>query len=75
MKINKYLVLFLFVLLSAIVSAKTLIVGQGENIKTIKQAILNSQDGDSIIVRKGVYKEGNIIIEKSITVIGENYPR
>jgi nitrous oxidase accessory protein len=74
MKINKYLVLFLFVLLPALVFAKTIIVGQGEAIKTIKQAILISQDCDSIIVRKGVYKEGNIIIEKSIIIIGEDYP-
>jgi len=41
---------------------------------TIKEAIAQAQEFDTIIIKKGTYKEFNIIIDKPLTVIGENYP-
>ena len=35
-------------------------------VKTIKQAISMAEDGDEIIIKSGVYKEHDILIEKSI---------
>lgn len=33
-----------------------------------------AKDGDTILVHKGIYKEGNIIIDKKIVFIGKDYP-
>lgn len=52
----------------------TITVGRTGKIKSIKQAISTAQPGDTIYIESGIYKEGNIIIEKSLTIIGENFP-
>ena len=49
-------------------------VGQKEKITSIKQAIAKAKPGDTIIVKPGTYREGNIILEKSLTLIGEGLP-
>jgi len=54
--------------------SKTLVVGKFAPYKTIHQALDASKQGDSILVQSGTYHEGNIIIKKSLTVIGINYP-
>lgn len=40
-------------------------------VKTIKEAVGLSQPHDTIYIEKGIYKEGNITISKSISLIGE----
>jgi parallel beta-helix repeat protein len=42
-----------------------------DNYKTIQEAINDANSGDTIFVRKGIYAE-NIVINKSITLIGED---
>jgi len=43
--------------------------------KSIKAAVEQAKNGDSIIVKSGIYKEHDIIVlNKSITIIGEDYP-
>ena len=42
--------------------------------KSIKEAIAQAKDFDTIVVKKGTYKEMNIVIDKPLTIIGENYP-
>ena len=64
-------ILFLFCLIG---NAKTITVGKSYPVKTIKQAIALANDGDTIIVTQGVYREGNIIINKKIKFLGKNYP-
>jgi nitrous oxidase accessory protein len=39
-------------------------------VTTIKEAVALSQDGDEIIIKGGVYKEHDIVIEKSIHIRG-----
>jgi nitrous oxidase accessory protein len=41
---------------------------------TISAAIKNAGYGDVILVQKGFYEEGNIIIDKKMTLIGIDYP-
>ena len=65
------LVVFLF---SFVASARTWIVDPKGKIKSIKSAIEFSVKGDTIRIMPGVYKEGNLIIQKSITIIGINFP-
>lgn len=52
-------------------SADTLYVKQGSKLATVKQAIILAQPFDVIILKKGIYKEGNIQIEKPLSIIGE----
>ena len=49
-------------------------VGKNQAYKTINSAIAQAQNGDTILVQKGHYKEGNINIQKSIALIGIGRP-
>lgn len=62
------------ILLSTVISARTIIVGKGLSITSIRTAIEHAKSNDTIIVKPGIYKEGNIIIQKSIALIGEGFP-
>ncbi|MFK5877967.1 MAG: nitrous oxide reductase family maturation protein NosD [Flavobacteriaceae bacterium] len=67
--------LFLFLLLSVTsLFAKQIEVCSTCEINTIKEALELAEDGDEIIVKKGVYKEHAIVINKSIKIIGEDFP-
>lgn len=55
-------------------SANTIFVGKGKQCKEIATAINHSKDGDTIVVSSGIYKEGNIVINKSVCLIGEGRP-
>jgi nitrous oxidase accessory protein len=65
---------YIFLLLSSFVQAKVIEVGPNKSIKSIKKAISLAKVGDTVLVQKGVYREGNIIINKRIVFIGKNYP-
>lgn len=54
--------------------AKTINVGKSREVKTIQSAIDLSANGDTILVDPGLYKEGGIIIQKSIVLKGIDYP-
>ena len=75
MKIFYQIVLFIFLsLLSNPIYGDTIEVCSSCEFTTIKEAIAQAQEFDTIIIKKGTYKEFNIIIDKPLTVIGENYP-
>ena len=54
--------------------AKTIKVGKGQTITGIQQGIDMAAAGDTVLVNKGVYRQGNIIINKSIVLKGINHP-
>lgn len=54
--------------------ANVIIVGHNKPITSLKKAVEMAHDGDTILLKKGTYKEGNIVIEKSIRIIGEDDP-
>ena len=54
--------------------AKTSWVGASYQFHTIQDAVNKSSDGDTIIVSFGTYHERNLIISKSITLIGQDHP-
>lgn len=66
--------IWLLFFLSFCLEGKQLHVGIGKEYKAIKSAIQHCKDGDSVIVFGGVYKEGNIIVDKGIKLIGQNFP-
>tara|TARA_R110002074_G_scaffold696_5_gene4029 strand:- start:185930 stop:187087 length:1158 start_codon:yes stop_codon:yes gene_type:complete len=43
-------------------------------VKTVKDAIEIASENDTILIKKGTYKEYNINVNKPLTIIGENYP-
>ena len=63
---------FLFVACSAY--ARVWTVDEQGDIKSIKVAIQLAVNGDTIRIMPGIYKEGNLIVQKSITFIGKDYP-
>lgn len=54
--------------------AKTITVCSSCPIKTIQGGIAQASEGDTVLVKKGIYNEVNIIIDKAITLLGENMP-
>jgi nitrous oxidase accessory protein len=54
--------------------AKTITVCNSCSVKTIQEGINQASEGDTVLVKKGIYKEVNIIINKSIILLGENLP-
>lgn len=54
--------------------ANTIHVGKQYPVKSIQQAVAQSNDGDTIMVHKGLYREGNIVINKKIVFIGNDFP-
>ncbi|RXM45003.1 nitrous oxide reductase family maturation protein NosD [Flavobacterium sp. YO64] len=64
-----FLSLFFFNLQS-----QTIEVGKNKVIKSIKKAIDLANPGDTILVYKGVYREGNIEINKRIVLQGKDFP-
>ncbi|KAA5827701.1 nitrous oxide reductase family maturation protein NosD [Algibacter amylolyticus] len=43
-------------------------------ISTLTDGIAQAKDFDTIVVKKGTYKEHNVIVDKPLTIIGEKYP-
>ena len=48
--------------------------GSQHAFKTIIPALKFAKHGDSVLVEKGFYKEGNIIIDKAIFFLGKDFP-
>ncbi len=68
-----FLLLFLFST-NFHAQTKTINVCASCKTKTIKDAVSFAKDGDTILVKKGLYKETQIFVKKSIHLIGEDYP-
>jgi len=62
------------IILSTALPARTIVVGKNQPITSIRKAIELAKEKDTILVLPGVYKEGNIIVNKSIILLGQNYP-
>lgn len=54
--------------------SKTITVCSTCQVKTIQEALDQAADGDTILVKKGIYKEANLKIDKSISLLGEDMP-
>lgn len=70
----RFLFILPTILLSITVSAHTIVVGKDQTVTSIRKAIELSRDKDTILVHPGIYKEGNMIINKNIILIGQNFP-
>ncbi|MBC8769783.1 nitrous oxide reductase family maturation protein NosD [Arenibacter sp. BSSL-BM3] len=54
--------------------AGTITVCSSCEVKTIKEGIAVAADFDTLLIKKGTYREFNIQVNKPLTIIGENYP-
>lgn len=68
--LSLFLIIFIFIPGKAY--AKKIEVGN--TVKSINEALKIARNGDQIYVKKSVYHEGNLVINKSIELIGENMP-
>ena len=66
--------LLLCCFLGSTTSASIIHVGSQHAFKTIIPALKFAKHGDSVLVEKGFYKEGNIIIDKAIFFLGRDFP-
>ena len=70
-------ILYLIILLLPIAEvavATTLVVGKHKRFESVQEAIRVAHDGDTVLVYAGIYKEGNIIINKTLRLIGIDNP-
>lgn len=72
-KLYKWIVIIFF-FVAQCAYAETVTVCISCKTKTIKQAITAAHAGDTVLVKKGRYKEYNILVDKPLTIKGENYP-
>lgn len=69
-----YLTFSFLVIFYTNIFSKEIIVSSSSLVRTIKQAIDLAQDNDKIIIKSGYYAEGNIKINKTVTLVGEGDP-
>jgi len=69
-------VILLFYVLSfnTFLYSKEIIVSKNSSVHSIKAAIELSTENDTIIISKGIYSEGNIVVNKSVTILGQDEP-
>ncbi|UJH68476.1 nitrous oxide reductase family maturation protein NosD [Allomuricauda sp. SCSIO 65647] len=65
--------LFILLICPKNLNAKLIVCPDCE-VSSIKQAIEIAADHDTLLIKKGTYKEFNILIDKPLTLLGENYP-
>lgn len=71
---KQILVLITVILMANQTSAQIIEVCITCPISTLKQGIAQAKDFDTIVVKKGTYKEHNVIVNKPLTIVGKNYP-
>ncbi len=71
---NTILFLLLVLFYGAESHADKILVCKSCDISSITESIKMAKDFDTIIVKKGTYKEHNILIDKPLSIIGEDYP-
>lgn len=65
---------FLLLLFANHLRAGTITVCKSCEVKSIKEGVVLAADFDTLLIKKGTYKEFNIQVTKPLTIIGENYP-
>ena len=74
LNLQKWMALIVVLCCTYIAKAETITVCKPCVINTVKKAIEVSNSGDTILIKKGTYKEYNILVDKPLTIKGENFP-
>ncbi|MFL5808538.1 MAG: nitrous oxide reductase family maturation protein NosD [Flavisolibacter sp.] len=70
----KQIITILFLFTSHILIANTIVVGKDQVVTSLRKGVAMALDGDTILLKKGIYKEGNMVITRSIRLIGVDLP-
>ena len=70
----KYLFTIISLFIFNCIQANTIVVGKHRHCSTLRQGIAAARGGDTVMLTQGTYREGNIIISKSIHLIGVGNP-
>ncbi len=68
------MLLLLLLKCSTVVQARSWHIGTAYEHKSLSATLRLVSDGDSVIVHGGHFLEGNIVVDKSITLIGKDWP-
>ena len=75
---NFYSTLFLCLVINfsqpGLIFTKQITISPSGKIKSITKAIKIASDNDTLLIMPGIYKEGNIIINKKLVLLGKDYP-
>jgi len=71
---NSFLIFSLMLLFPINHFSETIIVSKHGTVKSISAALKMANENDDIIIEGGTYSEGNIIVTKSVKIIGKNFP-
>ena len=72
--LQKILCFALLISSGYLATATTIRVGANQQIKSIQEGINLAKSGDTVLVEEGIYKQGPILINKTIVFKGINYP-
>ena len=53
---------------------REIVVGPGETVTTIAEALEQARDGDRIRILPGTYREHSLVVDRSVTIQGEGLP-
>lgn len=67
-------ILLIMLLFGKLALARTIVVDANLKKLSIKQALKEARDGDTILVYPGTYKEGNIVVDKRVVLKGIKLP-
>ncbi|MFZ1371323.1 MAG: nitrous oxide reductase family maturation protein NosD, partial [Ferruginibacter sp.] len=71
---KKIICISVFIAAAISVYAKTIRIGSQLPVKTIQQGLMLAAAGDTLLVDAGKYHEKNIIIDKSVSLVGIGHP-
>lgn len=72
---NRLLIILPAIVLSSTLQAGTIVVGKNQPYTSVCKAIESAKERDTILVEPGVYREGNIIINKNhLVLLGRGFP-
>jgi len=77
MKIQGHIFLLIYCILCCgwqSIFAKTITVCAECAVQSVTEGVKLASDFDTLLIKKGTYKEFNILIDKPLTLLGENYP-
>lgn len=70
----KWLLMICCSILNTHINAATIIVSAQGRISSVAQAVDVAKSGDTILIKRGTYYVNNILLSKSLTVIGTDFP-
>ncbi len=74
MKYTYHIFTFIFLLIGSLLWSRTVEICKSCAVKTIKEGVAQAFDFDTLLIKKGTYKEFNIRVDKPLVLLGEDYP-